>query len=419
MTIAMAVLFSALAAAPQPPTVAVSYFDNNTGQAELGPLAKGLADMLITDLAAVPGIQIVEREKLNQALAELQLSRSRFIDPATAQKLGRGLAARYLLTGGYTMAGSTLRIDARVFNVETGAVVASERVEGKQDEFFDLEARLVSFLAGALQVKLGAGKAAGGGTRSFAAWSQYSAGLDAQDQGDEARARELFEKALRTDPAYRTARTARERLAAIFARRGRETAEAADRAFEGLDPKAADFVDRVGTLLAGLDDTRADQLGRKIKVLSWLGERGLLACPPRAAAAAGNPTVLIGGVPAGGAVSPCGQAGAVLLLAYRQADDPSQWEVVARVCENLIHRLPGDASVAQYCESVIMRTLELNHQRGEKQARKDWNDDVKFNAKLSSDDWRRALLDNDAAIKAMLALYARGAADGPAVTPSR
>src|SRR4026209_768208 len=105
MTMIVVVFAAALAATPTPPTVAVSYFDNNTGQAALAPLAKGLADMLITDLAAVPGIQIVEREKLNQALAELQLSRSKFIDPATAQKLGRGLAARYPPTGGRASAG--------------------------------------------------------------------------------------------------------------------------------------------------------------------------------------------------------------------------------------------------------------------------------------------------------------------------
>src|SRR6185295_18022133 len=195
MTMTLVVFVAALAA-PKPPTVAVSYFDNNTGQAEMAPLAKGLADMLITDLAAVPGIQIVEREKLNQALAELQLSRSRFIDPATAQKLGRGLAARYLLTGGYTMANTAFRIDARVFNVETGAVLASRSVEGKREAFFDLEAELVAFLAGALQVKV-AGAAApskAAGTRSFDAWSQYSAGLDAQDNGDAERAKEMFEK---------------------------------------------------------------------------------------------------------------------------------------------------------------------------------------------------------------------------------
>src|SRR5439155_67793 len=45
-------------------TLAVSYFDNNTGKPEYDPLAKGLADMLITDLSAISSLQIVEREKL-------------------------------------------------------------------------------------------------------------------------------------------------------------------------------------------------------------------------------------------------------------------------------------------------------------------------------------------------------------------
>jgi TolB-like protein len=417
MTIATVILVTALVAAPKPPTVAVSYFDNNTGQAELAPLAKGLADMLITDLAAVPGIQIVEREKLNEALAELKLSSGRFIDPATAQKLGRGLAARYLLTGGYTMAGPTLRIDARVFNVETAAVLASERVEGKRDEFFELEARLVTFLATALQVKLGpAGTAPSkaAGTRSFVAWSQYSAGLDAQDQGDQARARALFEQALRTDPAYRAARTAQERLEAIFARRTRETIAAADRTFEGLDPAARDFAPRVDALLAGLDNTRGDQLSRKVKVLTWLGERGLLACAQRAAPATGNSTVMMGGAPMGGGVAGCRQATEVLLLAYRQTEDPSQWEVIPKICESFIRQLPADPSIFQYCESPIMKKIAMGQERGAKQVLKDLKDERKFNAKLKPDDWRRALLDNDAAIKAMLSVYARGAE--PAVT---
>src|SRR5689334_10732556 len=126
----------AVPASRPPPTVAVSYFDNNTGKAEYDPLAKGLADMLITDLGQLGALRIVEREKLNQILAELKLSRSKFIDPKTAQRVGKGLAAQFILSGGYTLAGDTIRIDARVFNVETGAVVTSERVEGKKDEFF-------------------------------------------------------------------------------------------------------------------------------------------------------------------------------------------------------------------------------------------------------------------------------------------
>jgi TolB-like protein len=116
--------------AAAPPTVAVSYFDNNTGDVALDPLAKGLADMLITDLSGLPAIRIVERDKLNRALDELRLAKSKFIDPATAVKLGKGLSAEYIMTGGYTLSGGALRIDARVFRVDSGAVVSSEKVEG-------------------------------------------------------------------------------------------------------------------------------------------------------------------------------------------------------------------------------------------------------------------------------------------------
>ena len=54
MSVAVAGLVLALlAAGDRTPTVAISYFDNNSGRADLDPLAKGLADMLINDLVAL------------------------------------------------------------------------------------------------------------------------------------------------------------------------------------------------------------------------------------------------------------------------------------------------------------------------------------------------------------------------------
>lgn len=108
-------------------TIAIAYFDNNTNSAELEPLRKGLADMLITDLGNVASLQIVERDKLNQVLGELKLSQSRFIDPKTAQKLGKGLAAQLIMTGGYAIAGDTMRIDVRIVEVATGKVMRATR----------------------------------------------------------------------------------------------------------------------------------------------------------------------------------------------------------------------------------------------------------------------------------------------------
>ncbi|HMF41626.1 MAG TPA: FlgO family outer membrane protein, partial [Polyangia bacterium] len=296
---------AAPAAARPAPTVAVSYFDNNTGKAEYDPLAKGLADMLITDLGQLQALRVVEREKLNQILAELKLSRSKFVDPKTAQRVGKGLAAQFILSGGYTLAGDTIRIDARVFNVETGAVLTSQRVEGKKDEFFALEKDIADILIAALEVKLASAdksKLRANATQSFEAWSSYAAGLDAQDKGDAAAARAAYAKALAADPNYRAARNATERLAAIFAQSAKQTETRFDSSFRDLDPKAKDFPQRVTALLQSLDSTKTEQLARKVALLTWLGRKDLLACTVVAGPASGNPSIIVGGVPQGGVV---------------------------------------------------------------------------------------------------------------------
>src|SRR5262245_41137245 len=331
----LSALWAATPAAPgaarPAPTVAVSYFDNNTGKAEYDPLAKGLADMLITDLGQVGALRVVEREKLNQVLAELKLSRSKFIDPKTAQRVGKGLAARFILSGGYTLVGDTIRLDARVFNVETGAVLASERVEGKKEEFFALEKEIADALIKALEVKLAPAektKLRANATQSFEAWSSYAAGLDAQDKGDAAAARAAYAKALAADPNYRAARNATERLAAIFAQSAKQTETRFDASFRDLDPKAKDFAERVSALLQSLDNTRTDQLARKVALLTWLGRKNLLACTVVAGPATGNRNFIVGGVPHGGVVSYCPQAQETLLVANRLVDDPTQWEAI-------------------------------------------------------------------------------------------
>ena len=413
-------LFATLSGAGRPPTVAVSYFDNNSANAELAPLGKGLADMLITDLAQVRAIQIVERARLNEALAELQLSRSKFIDPATARKLGRGLAAQYVMTGGYTVSGEMLRIDARIFNVETGAVLVSRRVEGQKEDFFALEKQLVDLLVDTLQVALAPAEKAQlrrNATQSFDAWAGYSAGLDAQDRGNAAQARALFEKALAADPNYRAAKTASERLAAVFASHDRQTEASADEALTGLDPKARDFAQKVEILLTSLNNTKTEQLRRKIALLRSLGERKLLACTQTSGLATGNPTVLVGGVPSGGTVRHCRQAYEVLLLAHRLTGDPSQWEVIPRVCEYFIHQLPGDQALLRYCEMNLLDDIQNNKADGAEAAREKLEEDRQLYSQWKPGTWGRALLDNDDGMKALLGVYA-ALAPAPSVAPA-
>jgi TolB-like protein len=357
---ALALIAAATAARAATPTIAVSYFDNNTGDAALDPLQKGLADMLITDLAGIQAIRVVERDKLDRALAELALGKSKFIDPKTAQRLGRGLAAEYIMSGGYALAGGVLRIDARVFRVDTGEVVASERAEGKKEEFFALEKQLVDVLVDALHLQLGRDEKTrlrANPTQSFDAWSRYSAGLDAGDRGDAARARASYKQALAADPSYAAARTALERLDAVFALADRDVLAEADAEMKALDPKSRDFNQKVDALLTKLDWTNTEQSRRKTGLLLWLGRHGVLACARTAGPAPDSPHVLVDGVPAGGVISHCRQAHEVLLIAHELADDPSQSDTIAKVCERLIARLPQDKALLSFCKNTIVQDL--------------------------------------------------------------
>jgi TolB-like protein len=131
--------------AASPPAVAIIYFDNGAmvRTADYAPLSKGLADMLITDLASNPAIKVVERDRLQQIIAELDLNQSDKIDKSNALKIGKLLGARYLLTGGFAIdQRETLRIDVRAVNQETSAIEYVETVTGKADDVFGLVSQL-------------------------------------------------------------------------------------------------------------------------------------------------------------------------------------------------------------------------------------------------------------------------------------
>jgi TolB-like protein len=129
-----------------PPTVAVMYFDYQGKDEELALLKKGLASMLISDLAGQEAFDVVERERLEDVLSELKLQSSAKIDQASAVKAGKLLGARYLVLGGYFDVLKTLRVDARVVDVETGKVLKSTGASGKPEEFLAIEQKIASEL---------------------------------------------------------------------------------------------------------------------------------------------------------------------------------------------------------------------------------------------------------------------------------
>jgi TolB-like protein len=227
-----------------PRRVAVLYFDN-AGNPELAMLRLGLAQMMISDLSGAQGIVVVERQRLNEVLAELELQTSAKVNPETAGQVGRILGAERLVLGSYFEFMGTLRVDARVVEVETGRVLHSGGVDGKKEEFLRLEDRLVA----ELMPHLGAepkkatpapeaaptpadpGPVRGGGpggtgassptsstpepaTDPLAAALAFSKGLDLLDRKDIVHAREALEQALALDPGLDDARLELSRIRA-------------------------------------------------------------------------------------------------------------------------------------------------------------------------------------------------------------
>ncbi len=171
--------------------VAVLDFTNGAaGAPELDPLGKGLQSMLITDLSAVQNVTLVERERLQEVLNELDFQQSDYIDRNTANKLGEVLGITHLLTGSFVVQGETMRLDARLVALQ-GEILLATDVAGDKDAFFELE----KDLAGALAKKL----ADAGGialapkararlatihTADFGAFRTFSEGLAAFDRAD-------------------------------------------------------------------------------------------------------------------------------------------------------------------------------------------------------------------------------------------
>jgi TolB-like protein len=127
------------------PTVAVMYFTNSAlvNHADYEPLSKGIADMLITQLATSPSMRVVERDQLQKLLEEQDLAKTGKVDQETAVHLGKILGARHMLMGGFVIdPKQNMRLDLRAVNVETSGVEYVETVSGKAENVLTLVSSL-------------------------------------------------------------------------------------------------------------------------------------------------------------------------------------------------------------------------------------------------------------------------------------
>ena len=189
-------------------TIAIMEFDNySVGkyQQELGLLSKGLADFFQHDFAKISALRVVERDKIDFVLKELELQKSGMVDAATAVKVGKILGAQIMVFGSITqLDDKNTRMIVRAVKTETSEIIASVDKEGKPD-YSKMEKDLVEELAAQLKIEVSdktRGLLQEGGTRSLDATTLYSQGLDYMDKYDYKNAYDCFKKAYDMDNSF-------------------------------------------------------------------------------------------------------------------------------------------------------------------------------------------------------------------------
>jgi tetratricopeptide (TPR) repeat protein/predicted Ser/Thr protein kinase len=119
----------AAGAGSQKPSVAVLYFENNTGNQQLDWLRTGLTDMLVTDLSQSPDVEVLPTDRLVQILTDMRRQDDKQVSFDTVQEIARRAGVKQVVLGSYVKAGDTIRINLKLQDAATGRLVTAERVE--------------------------------------------------------------------------------------------------------------------------------------------------------------------------------------------------------------------------------------------------------------------------------------------------
>jgi TolB-like protein len=131
-------------ALPDKPSIAVLPFQNISGDPEQEYIADGMVEDIITALSRFKSLFVIAR---NSSFTY----KGKAVD---IRHVGRDLGVRYVLEGSVRKAGSRLRITGQLIDTDTGSHIWAERYDGELEEIFDLQDKITSNVAGAIEPKV-------------------------------------------------------------------------------------------------------------------------------------------------------------------------------------------------------------------------------------------------------------------------
>ena len=193
-------------------SVAVLYFENQSGAKEDEYLRDGITEDVITELSKIRGLNIFSRPTV---LA----FRDKTVTPA---QVGQQLGAAYVLTGTLRRAGARLRINAQLVDTHTDFPLWSERFDREMKDVFEVQDEMARRIAEALRVTLSPEELealAVKPTENLQAYDLYLRGkryARRQTRQDLEFALQMFENAVTIDPSFALAYAASANACAMF-----------------------------------------------------------------------------------------------------------------------------------------------------------------------------------------------------------
>jgi serine/threonine protein kinase/tetratricopeptide (TPR) repeat protein len=181
--------------------IAVTPFANRSGDPRVDWLSQGLPEMLTTDLARVPGLQVISSQRLADLLSAAGKGEVKDLDQSARTQLGRYAGAGVVVNGSIFKTEGGYRVDVQAYDTATGQVVTAHRAEGK--EIFKIADELGTALKKGLQV--GGPKEASFptvATSSPDAYRLFSEGMKFYQGTKFPEAADAFRRSLAADPDF-------------------------------------------------------------------------------------------------------------------------------------------------------------------------------------------------------------------------
>ncbi len=150
--------FTGLAAAgdtPLPandPVVYIAGFTDAAGTRGWESVELAVRDLLMGAIAGDGRVRVVERERLDDLLREMEVTLQGLTDSSSSARLGKLLGADRIITGRLIIQDDLLTVVAHVIDVPTAVIHATCRADGRMADLLDIVIALAGDLSAALAI---------------------------------------------------------------------------------------------------------------------------------------------------------------------------------------------------------------------------------------------------------------------------